>query len=93
MPIEHDHDGAIPLHAGGANNNAPFAHSTSLNDMVEYDSDLEDLDDIDYDAIVVKDARMVRVLELRPEGNKLVLVEKGRNAEAGPSHSYVEQSS
>lgn len=87
--MQQDNTNAFPLYAGGADN-APFAHNDNTYTLDE-DRDLDDLDGVEYDAIVVKDARIVHLTEVRLEGNKLVPVNRDENlnAEAGPSRSYV----
>lgn len=80
-------DNDIP-HAGGGN--AQIAHQYDTYNIINDDPDLADLDDIDYDSVVIQDARRVNVTEVRLEGNTLVPVTKTDSAK--PSKTYVGQS-
>ena len=78
----------FPPNAGAAGG-AQFAQTLN-NDIIVEDPDLADLDGYEdnYDA-VVRQVRNERPVMLQVEGNALVPVKRGENAEAGPSRLYV----
>ena len=79
-----EENGVLPPYAGGTDN-TPFVHQINHNHTLDEDPDLADLDGVDYDAIVVKDARIVHLTEVRLEGHTLVPLKRDENIEAGTS--------
>lgn len=80
-------ENAFALHAGGAN--GQFAHNGITTDINNDDPDLADLDGIEYDSIIIRDARIVHVTEVRMEGTTLVPVKKDNTSQSG--QMYVKE--
>lgn len=63
-------------------------HNDITSDIINHDPDLEDLDGVDYDSLIIHDARIVGVTQVRMEGMTLVPV-KEADTDQTSSLKYV----